>query len=341
MSVLELESEVWQNILDDKGNPRLSVARSLFLPLKQDSIPLLKEAYSYWEKYVEYMVLSATNVETEEKLYLAVKCSKRGNDVFSRRLNRKFGFFNHVEDVKLFSIEDFEKRAVTTNLLWVTLTYDSKRCSLHEAWINCMEEYNKFITNLRNKYGKIEVLRFPQPFDDEEGLAYGYPHKHLVLLFKEAQFDVFPRWEVDKEGREVVRYRIQQKDEVVAQGKWHSHVDIKALNSPRAAVSYCRKYAQSVLSGETEKGVLTCGILWLYKKQTYSMSSGFKDAYLDLIRYLQDSKKSMVQLTLEGDKKPIWVWVLHGIRSGVDVGGSGEWFIELEADKFHRLVGGG
>lgn len=341
-SIRELEYEVLSEVVDDKGRPRLSFARAYFLPMGQENVPLLNEVFKFWQNYAEYLLLKGENVSSGEKLFLAVKCSKRGNDVFARRLDRKLGFFKHVKGVKLFDPKDFgTDRSVATNLLWVTLTYDSKVCTIHEAWKNCMKEYNAFITNLRNRYGKIDVLRFIQPFDDDTGDAYGYPHFHLVLLFKETKFSVFPHLEENSEGSLQLRYRIQEREEVKAQGKWHSFVDIKALSSVGATVNYCRKYAQNVCYGSSEKAVLTCAMLWLYRKQTFCMSKGFRENFLEFMRAMQGSKVSNIQTTLDGDVVEDWVWSCHGVRSSLEVGANGEWILSLEEDCFHRLVGCG
>lgn len=336
---LEKELKVWQEILDRYGNPRLAIARNFFLPLQQEDIPLLLEAFEFWQSYDEYGLIEGENTVTGNKLYLAVKCSKRGNDVFAARLRHKLGFLRKWSNVKFFDVKDFNThKAVKTRLLWVTLTYDSKRCSLSEAWSNCMVEYNKWITNLRNKYGKIDVLRFIQPFPSENGAAYGYPHFHLVLLFKEADFEVFPRLETTKENETALVYRIKDKYELEAQGKWHSFVDVKALSSARAVSNYVLKYAENVAYGESSKALINSAVLWLYRKQTYSLSGSFRLRYHDLMRAKQVSK---AQSTLEGDVLDDWVWSWKGLRSSSVLGLHGEWFVELSKDSFVRAIDGG
>jgi hypothetical protein len=334
--VLEKELKVWENILDMYGNPRLSIARSFFLPLEQGDIPLLLEAFEFWQGYDEYGLIEGESTITGDKLYLAVKCSKRGNDVFAERLRRKLGFLHRWSNAEFFSLKSFSThKVVKTRLLWVTLTYDSKRCSLHQAWLNCMAEYNKWITNLRNKYGKIDVLRFPQPFPSQNGAAYGYPHMHLVLLFKETEFSVFPRFEENSKGETELAFRIKEKYEIEAQGKWHSFVDVKALKSARAVSNYVLKYAENVCSGESSKALINSAIMWLYRKQTYSMSGSFRERYHDLMVAKQGSK---VQTTLEGAILDEWVWIWRGIRSGAVFDCAGEWFRELSKEEFIRAV---
>jgi len=341
-----LQVDIHEEILDRFGNPRLKQARHHFLPLNQDAIPLLTECFEFWQTFDEYMILKGENVITGKVLYVARKCSKRGNDVFASRLKKSLGFIQSMDDVEFFNVRQFDvKKNVRTRLLWVTLTYDSKRCLLNEAWENCMKEYNLWITNLRNKYGHIDVLKFIQPFPDAKGQAYGYPHFHLVMLFRDHEFSVFPRLEANSEGKMQMNYRIKEKFEVQDQGKWHSFIDVKALSSARAVMNYCKSYAQNVCYGDSEKAILNSAILWLYRKQTYSLSGGFREKYAEFIRTKQGSKAQMMlnlgpsgEWTLEiGGVLEEWIWTFVGIRS---VPNDGEWFKSLSHDEFCKVVGG-
>lgn len=335
---LSLELNVWENIQDRYGNPRLDVARNYFLPLTQDAIPLLCEAFKYWQQHDEYMILKGENLITGEMLYVARKCSKRGNDVYAARLRSRLGFIQSMDDVKFFDVKDFTtQKHVKTRLLWVTLTYDSNRCTLNQAWNNCMSEYNLWITNLRNKYGHIDVLGFRQPFPDKEGNAYGYPHFHLVLLFRDHELKVFPKMEQDSQGREQLVFRVSEKYDLEHQGKWHSFIDVKALSSARGVMNYCKAYAQNVCYGTSEKAILNSAVLWVYRKQTYSLSGGFRKAYHEfmLARHL-----SKGQMTLDGEEFHEWVWSFVGIRSAAVVDANGVWFKSLSKEEFIRVIGG-
>ena len=331
--------DVWNKIVNDNGVPRLSRAREEFLPLKQQNIPFLVECFRYWKNYNEYMMLKGENIETGEKLYLAVKCSKRGNDVFARRLEDKLGFFSQFNNEKFFSPHDLlTNKTIKTRLLWVTLTYDRKRCSLHDAWSNVMKEYNKWITRLRQKYGKIHVLWFNQSFPDPNGSAYGYPHLHCILLFEESSFHVLKT--VGSDG--VTRLRIKEKHELEAVGGWHSFIDVQALDSLKTAINYCKKYAQEACYGDSPKALLTSAILWLYRKQTYGLSSGFKQALSDLIRTMQISKSRYgdSQLALDGSKAyNVWQWTFCGLASARQLGITSDvWVKELTLDEFDKIL---
>ncbi|GAI87469.1 unnamed protein product, partial [marine sediment metagenome] len=218
--------------------------------------------------------------------------------------------------------------------------------TLDGAWETVMDDWNLWITNLRNKYGKIDVLRFVEAFPEEfkkdgsKALAYGYPHFHIVLLFNEAKFTVFPRMEEGKNGRLGMVYRIQEKPELEMQGKWKSFIDVKALSSGKALGLYVRKYCRKTHYGDSQGALTTQSLLWLYRKQTYAMSKGFRSKLLDLITGMQGSKKHEAQKTLDGEIIEDWIWTFHGVKSAEEVGvDSGVWFESLTEEKFNNLGG--
>jgi hypothetical protein len=336
------EHGFFDELLDERGRPRLRQARHYFQDLEREDLPYLIEGFQAWRNFHEYLLLKGENRINGKRLFLAVKCSKRGNDVFSRRLDQRLGFLGLLKDVRLFKPEDFTpQRLVKTNLLWITLTYNPALRSLQDAWQHIMEEWNLWITNLRNRYGKIDVLRFIEAFPGESGAAYGYPHLHVVLLFREAHFTVFPNMEEGKDGKLGLVYRIQEKAQVRDQGNWHSFIDVKALSSGKALGSYVRKYCQKTHYGDAPGALVSQSLLWLHRKQTFSMSSGFRAQLLDLITAMQGSKGVWAQKTLEGGLLDDWIWSCHGVRSYLDLGVDPEiWVQSLEEEEFHRLVGG-
>ena len=333
--------EFFFDLWGEGGKPRLKPTRHYFHNLQQKDIPFLIEGFKMWRDFAEYLLLKGVNRINGKKLFPAVKCSKRGNDVFSRRLDGKLGFLSMIEGIQLFSPDQFKpSKIVRSNLLWVTLSYDSNLCTLKKAWETYMKDWNLWITNLRNKYGKIETLRFSEAFPDENGAAFGYPHIHVVLLFKEAQFTVFPRMEEGKDGKLDFVYRIQEKYEFANQGKWHSFIDVKALSSGSALGGYLRKHTKNTHYGDSQEALVTQSLLWLFKKKTYSMSSGFRKSLLDLIARMRNSKTFWAQKTFDGRILDDWIWSAHGVRSAFELDvDPGVWVLSLDEEKFHRLVG--
>lgn len=331
--------DILSNISGENGKPRLKHARSYFVRISQEDIPVLQEAFQIWRDYDEHMLLRGENLFNGEKVHVAVKCSKRGNDVFTQRLDRKLGFLRGFEGIKLFSLLDFQKcEYMPSNLLFVTLTYNPALCSMDEAWDKIGGEWNRFITNLRNKYGRILYLATPEAFPDPNGSAFGYPHIHVMMLFLDQDFNVFPNWEKKRDGKEGWVFRVKEKYEIESQGRWHSFVDMKAIHSGRAMGGYLRKHMKNTHGGSDPAALTTQAVLWLKKKQTFSMSSGFREAFNYWISHMQGSKTE-AQSTLDGRILDDWIWSFHGVFSAAEVGADpGVWVVSLTEEQFHRLA---
>jgi hypothetical protein len=316
-----LGMELIKNVTDRYGNPRLAHARDLLLDeVSQSNIPVITQVFELWRDHAEFALVKGVHRETGEEIRIAVKCSKRGNDVFSCRLKDKMGFLKGFEGIDLFHLEDFEKNAyMSSNLLFVTLTFNPHICSLKEAWDKIGYYWNLWITNMRNKYGKISYLETPEAFPNPEGSAYGYPHIHAVLLFEDHKFNAFPSWEKLKDGSEGWAFRILEREEIKRQGKWMAHVDIKAIQSGRALGGYLRKHMKNTHGGNDSAALTTQSLLWIHRKKTYTMSQAFRKKFHDLITGKNNSKTLLMQETLEGELLDVWVWTFHGIRSFRDL----------------------
>jgi len=186
----------------------------------------------------------------------------------------------------------------------VTFTYDTKLKNKIDAWRDISAEYNRAITRLRQKFGKISVLRVWESFRN------GYPHIHAILLFDDKRFNVFEHWTTSNKST----FRIQEKAEFSK--VWHSNVDVLAVSSIKGVVGYLVKYLKKVHSGES-KHDLTLASLWINHKQSFAISGNFSERLASIrldFRNLRNSKRPKIQTTLEG-KKIKQVCVLVGIYS--------------------------
>jgi len=366
-TVLEVSSSITRAVMtpqllealtSESGKPRLKVARYMLLNEEnrrdlgfedlEDALKLGEELFCYWRDLAEYLLLHAQYVGHGESVhkncFLAVKCSKRGNDVYQRRIKNRFEWLNNsMPDKQIFKMRDFQvKKVVKTSLLWITLTWDRKRGDLIHAWETLGEDFNRFISALRRKYGKISSLRV------WESYASGYPHVHAIILFEEARFTVFPHW---SEKDENLTFRINEKSEIAE--LWHSHVDIQAISSLRAVFTYIKKHQEKVILGlsgsiqeredprdpkvgfdlENVKGLRTLFLCWIFRKRSFSVSGDFRERIHDLIRAMHNS--NMVgQLDLEGNLIREWVYVFLGVFSGAELGiPSCIWVKELSLDE--------
>jgi len=244
------------------------------------SIPEIVSHYVEWVKDVRYMILSRLK-GFENEVY-AVKCAKRGNDVYRSRVRRRFeGLSSMADELVFFNPKD--RGPKNTRALWVTLTYDSKRCSFKEAWPNVGVEFNRFMAFIRKKFGKISCCRVFEAFDN------GYPHIHCILLFESTWFTVF---------RYKGKLRVQSKD-VLANG-WHSNIDVEAMGSLAGGLSYLKKYLLKNVDVEKAdaKGLKTLALCWAYMKRAFSVSGQFRRILSELIEKI--GLKKTRQTTLSG-----------------------------------------
>lgn len=298
-----------------RGKPRLSAVRSWFLDLGGMDFDGLKEFFREWRDFDEYLVLQRQVWlgDRLERKTVAVKCSKRGNDVYRRRVERRLGRLR-CNDGEFFRDTDKEPRS---RVLFVTLTWDPKLCSVHEAWERVSADFNRWITGLRMRYGRISVLR------TWEAHQNGYPHVHAMLIFHDYEFRAWKDLGV-LHGHAI--WRVEEKREFE---HWHSWVDVRVARTFEAVVRYIGK---RILYGteknqDEEHGDLTLALCWVFRKRSFSASKDLAKVLVDLISALHNSKG---QVCLDGGFVRV-TWVVLGVFSGVELGLDGSiWFSELK-----------
>ena len=246
------------------------------------------EIYESWVKQKDYYVLWERG-KSKGKAYL---CAKRGIDVYNFKINQKF---KEIEKLAYFygekTLFDINQSNPKTNCLFVTLTYDTKLASLSEAWKIISEQYNRFVSAIKRKFGKVAILRVFESFQN------GYPHIHAIMLFDDSQFDVFEHW--NKKGTKST-FRINQKSDF--EKYWHSHVDITAVHTIKGALGYLTKYLKKAYD-KNSKYKLTLAMLWLHHKQAFAISGKFRQMLEQIrldTRSLPNSNK-LTQVDLNGE----------------------------------------
>ena len=355
--------KVYYELVDRKGLPRLHHARKMLLDPEnledlgfscfEEVLSFGEGLFSYWRDLAEYILIRKRWVGKGHKddEYLALKCSKRGNDVYQRRIQTRFRWLNQkIPDLKFFEIKDFQvRKAVKTSLLWVTLTWDPKRGDRVHAWENLGSDFNRFISALRRKYGKLSCLRVWESYES------GFPHVHAVIMFEEAEFTVFPHYEAE-EGK--LTFRIHEKDQI--SDLWHSFVDIQAISSLSSVFTYLKKHQEKIILGlsgsiqdaraspkdpkvgfdlENIKGLRTLFLCWLFRKRSFSVSGDFRKVLSDLISHLHNSNMEMRQVDLDGNIVLEWECDFLGVFTGKELGiPSGIWAKRLEEAEVSRIL---
>jgi hypothetical protein len=303
--------------LYEGGKPRLAFARELFLNGEDPDLESLLEFYRGWRDLPEYGVIQRQtwNGQDIEKKTIAVKCAKRGNDVYQYRVRRRFGPIERLKkDIEFFS---FNESNPIVSVLFVTLTWHGVG-SISESWEANSYYFNKWVTNLREKYGKLSYVR------TWEATERGYAHVHLMIMFHEARFHGFKT--INEEGKVV--WRIYEKEEF--EKSWPYFVDVRAARTYGAVVRYIRKrvYHGTDKADNVDAGDLTLALMWLFRKRSFAISKDLLKQLSDLIGDLHNSK---LQAKLTGGYlEETWVWI--GVYSASELGLSGlEWSVVLDS----------
>jgi len=310
------------SIKDDRGRVRLHKARCAFF---QGSFDFgdLKKSYRMWVDLAEFGKLNVIKdgvvIET-----IISKLPKRGNDIYRWKLKKRLGFLESLGDSNFFNPKCRNLHGAKTRMLFITLTWDPKTCDLETAWSGHKTEkivggdpynptrnsqskclgkhyfahvkgcpcvscrWNRWITAMRKRYGRIKVLRnfeaFGESAVDGKVHADGYPHVHAVLLFEDHSFAVSYR-------DQSKHFRILRADKDDISNLWQFHVDIEACYSAQGAMGYIKKYLLKTYGKKQVKNVhridkdnseLTVALLWLFRKQSFAVSGGWSS---DLITY--------------------------------------------------------
>lgn len=286
----------------------------------------LVRSYLNWVQEDEYLILAEYDeVEGYTGNYVGVKASKRGNDVYAKRVKDRFSRLHEVPNVEFFNHKDRSKRH-KTKALFTTLTFDQKDLLLSDSWTQIGINFNRFMANIRKKYGKVSLVRV------WESHKSGYPHIHVILLFHEHEFNAF-----HYNGS----WRTKEKRQI--ESCWsHGFSDVEALASIQGGLRYLGKYLGKVHGlpqegiGRSESSsyggqgsnlaklinnasVKTLAIMWAFRKRAFSISKDLAE----FIRILHNSNFEgdlgvFVQLDLEGGAPVEGVkrWILWGFWSG-------------------------
>jgi len=300
-----LKEKLKIGLYDSKGRPRLFYAQNYFQQFGLDvesNFKELQDFYLEWRTFDEYLVLQkqTENLRVKGEVIrktIAIKCPKRGNDICRRRLWKRLKFLYEFENTVLF---DPHGNVKTTNVMLVTLTYDTKRSRIQDAWKNIGDDFNKYMRNLRRKFGRISYLRC------WESSQKGYPHIHVLMMFQDYSFRV---------KRINGKYRIEEKE--AFEKSYHSFVDVQAVRNMKKGIRYVTKYLSKSKS-ETQTQVLTLALCWLFRKQSFAVSGYLKEL---MQIFMASRQRRLIQTDLMGNEVSLKVvWVFIGFFSAEKLG---------------------
>ena len=289
-------------LFNNDGKPRIWKLRAHYKNKPIDREELIK-AFNIYVSFNEYIILekkiyNQSTGELEKSEKLAVKTIKRGNDKWKKKLKRKL--FSLEDPIKL----ELSKHHSTSNILFITWTIDPKLFSFNEAWQVINDYFNRGITNLRNKFGKVDYARVI------EAHASGYPHIHILAWFHEKDFEIV-KWRNKKDGK--LTWRVKKKEERDAiKDCWKMGIvrDVEAVYGEKGLNLYLGKMfnylakdterviekAKTKLNGEQlnqllnelmkerQKIYLGLALSSLYNKHSFGLSHYFLRLRLDSVK---------------------------------------------------------
>jgi hypothetical protein len=271
------------------------------------------------------MIFRKEHIHTGEKEFKAVKAAKRGNEIYAWKLRKRFEPLMELPSVWYFNPRDRSSRHAC-GALFITLTL-ARGIRLDQAWEGIGSAYNKWISKLRRRYGRIEALRVFEAHKD------GWPHIHAILLFESKTFDAFfynGSW------------RVQEKHDL----EWdEGFTDVEALGSLRGGVRYVTKYLAKLHGVHLAGGIgtpegnmgglvasanpLTLAMMWAFKRRAFGISRRLLD--LTYVSMTNSNLGPLGQVDL--DLVSVWKWDLIGFWGG-DLG---RWSRVLTVSDVHKM----
>lgn len=271
----------------------------------------VQDVIYYYEKWVHekfWVLISGFNELENRYEYAVFRSPKRGDEKYARKVMFKFSKLGSmVKNEGFFNVRD--RKRVSTRMLLVTLTYDPSRKDVVNTWHDVGIDFNRWITNKRRLFGKIDVVR---TWESHES---GVCHVHALLLFREYEFkgcwaDRHRQWRVSSADRDRVK------------AHWgHGFSDVQAVSSVRGGFYYVGRYLNKAADVQKtgSKGLKTLALCWFFRKRSFSISGAFRSVYHDLIKSLRNSKfRREFIVCLDGVKRVVGVvdWHLMGFIKG-------------------------
>jgi hypothetical protein len=251
----------------------------VFLIFDKLVAPVGVNPVSRWDRPGRGAVRVFPNGVSSERI--VVKGSKRGNDVYSRCLNRRLSNWANSVDVPV-GFWSYEKRRVRGSWLWITYTLDRSLFSLEQGWRSIRKVSNRHLSWLRKRFGRVRYVSVLQAQAD------GFAHLHFVIQFLNHKFDGFRH--VDSDGR--LSWRVSEKY-AIAENWASGYVDVKLVQSLKGDLWYLVKYL--VRSADSLKGELGMALSRDFGRRVWSRSREWPG--VDSIRNSGNSNSSLSDLS--------------------------------------------
>jgi len=192
---------------------------------------------------------------------LVRKCSKRGNDVYSYRVSKRFNLL--YDALGTYEIEKDDCYVLKSDILFFTLTYNVR--DIFRTYENAGKDYNRFMSNLRKIFPRAKTI--VRCFEAQKD---GVLHIH-ALIWIGTHIDVAP-W-FNTEG---VKVFIVKSYELWLKLKncWkYGFCDIKGFVRFRDGLKYIFKYIKKATDIDySDNSLTTLALNWLFRKRSFSIN---------------------------------------------------------------------
>jgi len=294
--------------------------------------------YHQWLNIPFYPVLKGWNPLKGDFVFKYFRSSKRGDFRYACRVERRFDMVTKsLPDIEFFTYGVHGH--VESPCLEVTLTFDPKKISLQDAWVNIGRFENVFLAGLREHYGhkvggrridaKINVTRVWESHKD------GFPHVHLIILFLNHFFKGFSHVVMKGTKKGGLDYLVGEREgdrkevDKIAEYWKGGFIKVKLMSSLKGGFRYQKKYlTKSVSADETEYekshgsiGLKTLACCWVFRKRSFGISGSWGSAYNSITVNRNSNRFVPFVACFDGSKlyvEPI-KWSLFGFYKGDNV----------------------
>jgi hypothetical protein len=293
------------SILNDKGKPRLEIAREKLFEMdgcdQEYRIKFIINSYRMWVDFHEFLVF----YNDLENKTIIVKARKRGNDVYKVWFKKRYlEFMNGIgKEEHYFNFYNEKERMVKSPLVFATLTF--RHDNFMDVGKNVGKYLNQFMARLRKRIKQIYILaRVWQVHKD------GWVHIHVILMLdtwlydRKGWFSGFRH--INKDGK--VTYRLSKHIWRWFKAQWvYGFSDFQLCDSLRGALSYLSRYLfqdrTETSKFEIDIQTLTNAICWIFRLRSFALN--YKKIYL---LYAQTQTLSLRLDTVKHNSN----WVLVG-----------------------------
>jgi len=263
--------------------------------------------YDSWVADNQYLIFK------KQDSLLKTLASKRGNEKYLNRVKKRFALIDTFFHGVNISRDQTELDA-KSRMLFITLTYGNRSdITLPQAWDRLSSDYNRFITNLRNKFRGVTRVLAIRCFEAHKN---GYPHIHALLFFENFWFKIF-KYSTSKWVKNQLRTRVRwllSDERLREQIKlcWKpGFSDVQSFISKNYALDYILKYitkrsAKTHSELDEGKGTLNFALLWVAQKRAFAASRD-----LTLKQMHNSNSENLIEVT-HGEPPPM-KWEFHGI----------------------------